>query len=931
MPALRALLLSLLALAVLAPAAVARSPRPRVVHPTRRDVSKPLRAIRPRHAAPRAEEEEDDEAEGATPRLAPPASDPGLQTAAGATLTAPALNRSFEGLQIGDVTAVGAGTPTPPDTTGEVSSTQYVQWVNGAFAVYSRAGARLYGPAAGNTLWAGFGGPCETRNDGDPQVVYDQLAKRWVLSQFAVGDQATGPFYQCLAVSQTSDATGAYYRYAYKQSDTVFNDYPKLAMWPDAYYMGANEFTDVGANRESVGEAAYAFDRAKLLAGQDAPLVRFELGADHFGLQPADLDGTTRPPAGTPETFATLDFNGLALWAMKVDWANPAASTITPATHLGTNPFGPVCSNQTQECLPQPGTAQKLDALSWVVMARLAYRNLGTVQALTFNHNVGTPGTVHANVRWYELRRHTGQAWSVLQQGTYGPGSDNRWMGSAAMDRDGDIGIGYSAGSATTFPSIRYTGRLAGDPLGVLQDEVTLRAGGGAQTGSFRWGDYSTLTVDPVDDCTFWYSTEYYPATAAKGWHTRVGSFRFPACRTVPAVLDFGPASAPVGATVKVYGHNFTGATAVAFGGVPADGFTVVNPGRIDARVPAGAVTAPVSVTTPKGTGASAAPFPVSPTVSSFTPATGPSGTRVTIAGANLAGATAVQFAGVRAGFTVVSPTQITATAPVNAPSGPITVTTPSGTGKSAASFALTSPYIAALSPRTAREGDTVTITGQQLAGATAVRFNNLAATAFTVVSPTQIAATVPPNATTGRLSVTTRSGTATSADTLTVTSAALTGLSPSSAPIGATVTLLGANLTGATAVRFGDTAATFTVNAATRLTATVPAGAASAPVTVVAPAGTATSAATFHVAPGITAVDPTAGPVGTSVAITGTSFSAVDAVRFNGRAAAFTVDSATGLHATVPANATTGRISVSSPEGTTYSASAFTVTTVHR
>lgn len=930
MGAVRTVLVALLALAFLAPAtAGARGgPRPRVIHPSRRDVSRPLRSIKPLESTPRAEaEDEEDEVHGAAPRLAPPTFDPALQTSTAAAPAAPAVRRSFDGLAVGDVTALNGHTPAPPDTTGDVSATQYVQWVNTVFAVYSKTGARLYGPAAGNTLWAGFGGPCEARNDGDPQVVYDQLAQRWVLSQFAVGDEATGPFYQCIAVSQTSDATGAYYRYAYKESDTVFYDYPKLGVWSDGYYMGANEFTNVGSNRESVGEGAFAFDRAKLIAGQDAPMIRFELGASHFGLQPADLDGTTKPPAGTPETFATLDINGLALYAMKVNWTTPSASTITPATHLGTNPFGPVCSNQAQECIPQPGTTRKLDAASWFAMQRLAYRNLGTVQALTFNHSVGTSGTVHANVRWYELRRHTGQPWSVFQQATFGPGTDNRWMGSAAMDRDGDIGIGYTAGGASAFPSIRYTGRLAGDPLATLRDEATMQAGGGAQTGTYRWGDYSSLTVDPVDDCTFWYTSEYYPATAAVGWRTRIGSFRFPECRNLPSVLDFGPASAPVGATIRIYGRNFTGATAVSFGGIPADGFTVVSAGRIDAKVPAGAVTAPVSVTTAKGTGSSAAPFPVSPTVASFTPATGPAGTRVTITGSNLSGATAVRFGGVIAGFTVVSPTQVTATAPVNAPSGPISVTTPAGTGASTASFAMTSPYISGFSPSAAGEGDTVTIEGQQLGGATAVRFNGLAATAFTVVSPTQLTAKVPPNAITGRLAVTTRLGTATSAAALTVTSAALTGVSPSSAPIGSAVTLLGANLTGATSVRFGTKAASFSVASSSRVIATVPDGATSAPVTVVAPAGTATSAATFRVTPGITSFSPSSGAAGAGVTITGTSYSAVNAVRFNGLASAFTVDSPTSITATVPANATTGRISVSSPEGTTTSAATFTVT----
>lgn len=414
----------------------------------------------------------------------------------------------------------------PPDTTGDVGATQYVQWVNLKFAVFDKAsGGLIYGPVNGNTLWSGFGGPCQTSNDGDPLVQYDQLADRWVLTQFAVPGGAAG-YHQCVAVSQTSDATGAYNRYQFDY--TAFNDYPHMGVWPDGYYITYNMFGSVSFQ----GAKVCAFDRANMLAGLPATQQCFQLSTAFGGLLPADLDGSTLPPAGAPNYVLNFGTSKLNLWKFHVDWTTPANSTFTGPTAIPVAAFSTACAGGT--CIPQPSTRQQLDSLGDRLMYRLAYRNFGTHENLVVNHSVKV-GTArkdpYTGVRWYELRNPNG-AVNVFQQGTFSPDTNYRWMGSAAMDKVGNLAIGYSISSATIKPSIRFAARSPLDPAGTLGSETSIQVGTGSQLSNLeRWGDYSTLSVDPVDGCTMWFTTEYLKADGTFNWNTRIGSFKLQGCQ----------------------------------------------------------------------------------------------------------------------------------------------------------------------------------------------------------------------------------------------------------------------------------------------------------------------------------------------------------------------------------------------------------------
>ena len=425
----------------------------------------------------------------------------------------------------------------PPDTVGAVGATQYVQWVNTYFAVFNKSsGAIVSGfPKPGNSPWAGFGGGCQSNNDGDPIVQYDKAANRWILTQFSV---STLPYMQCVAVSTTSDATGSYYRYAFSYGNTQFNDYPKMGVWPDGYYITYNIFNN---GQTFAGTKACAFDRAKMLAGDSSATQQcFQLSSAYGGLLPSDLDGSIAPPAGSPNFLLNFGSNSLNLWKFHVDWANPANSTLTGPTSIPVASFTAACSGGGA-CLPQRNTTNKLDSLADRLMYRLAYRRFSDGhEALLVNHSVrvGSKRTGITSVRWYELRNPTGSTMAagtpvVYQQGTLSTSDGiHRWMGSIAMDKVGDIALGYSASSSSIFPSIRYTGRVPTDALGSMQAEAVIKAGGGSQTGALhRWGDYSAMTVDPVDDCTFWYTNEYLKTTGSFNWSTWIYSFKFPGCQ----------------------------------------------------------------------------------------------------------------------------------------------------------------------------------------------------------------------------------------------------------------------------------------------------------------------------------------------------------------------------------------------------------------
>jgi hypothetical protein len=439
--------------------------------------------------------------------------------------TTPALG--FDGIGQGFTGPQGTFTvdSAPPDTNGAIGTTQYVQIVNTSLAVFDKtSGAVLYGPVSINTLFQALGGSCAADNDGDPVVVFDKIAKRWIISQFAV---TATPYYQCVAVSKTEDATGGYNLYAFNYG-TVFPDYPKMGVWPDAYLISFNMFTNTFQ-----GAKACAYDRSAMLAGTAATQQCFQLSSSYGGLLPADLDGTTPPPAGSPGIFMARGTSSLYRWLMHVDWATPANTTFssTPAS-LPVASYAAACSGGT--CVPQAGVSQKLDSLADRLMFRLAYRNFGSYDSVVVTHSVqiGSTRKGNAAVRWYEVRNPR-TATSVYQQGSFSPDSTWRWMGSMAQDKQGNMAMGYSVSSTSIHPGIRYTMRAANDPLGTMRAETSIIEGAGSQTGSnlARWGDYSAMTVDPVDDCTFWYTSEYLKANGAFNWSTRIASFKFPGCQ----------------------------------------------------------------------------------------------------------------------------------------------------------------------------------------------------------------------------------------------------------------------------------------------------------------------------------------------------------------------------------------------------------------
>jgi hypothetical protein len=394
-----------------------------------------------------------------------------------------------------------------------------VQWVNTSFAIFNKStGALVGGPTAGNTLWSGFGGGCQNNNDGDPIAIYDKLANRWVMSQFSV---STTPYLQCIAVSTTSDALGTWHRYSFQYS--AFDDYPKMGVWPDAYYETFNMFQN---GVQFIGSDVCAYDRTSMLSGLAATQICFQQTSLVGGLLPADVDGLTAPPAGSPNYVVNFGANDLNLYKFHVDFNTPANSTFTGPTVINVAAFSPLCGGGT--CVPQPGTSNMLDSLADRLMYRLAYRNFASHESLVVNQSVAVSGG--GGVRWYEIQNPSGTP-VLAQQGTFAPDSTYRWMGSVAMDQAGDLAVGYSKSSSSIFPSIDFAGRIPTDPAGTLETETEVVAGSGAQTSSLhRWGDYSAMTVDPVDDCTFWYTQEYIKSNGSFNWNTRIAHFKFLNC-----------------------------------------------------------------------------------------------------------------------------------------------------------------------------------------------------------------------------------------------------------------------------------------------------------------------------------------------------------------------------------------------------------------
>jgi subtilisin-like proprotein convertase family protein len=538
--------------------------------------------------------------------------DPVVQSAVGtAAIASPSV--TFEGM--GSGLAGFTVQSAPPDTDGDIGPNHYVQIVNSGVTIFSRTGAKLLGPVNTNTLWNGFSGACATTNDGDGVVRYDRIADRWVIAQFSVNG-GNGPFFQCVAVSTTPDPTGTFNRYQFSYSG--FNDYPKMGLWPDGYYTTFNIFNATSGAFQ--GAKVCAYDRAKMLTGAAATMQCFDTSTAFGGLLASDLDGPTLPPAGSPNYILALDTTALDFWKFHVDFTTPANSTFTGPTTIPVASYSALCGGNT--CVTQPGTTQQLDSLADRLMNRVVYRRFSDHEALLVSHAV-TAGS-GGGVRWYEVRTPATTP-TMFQQGTYAPDSAFRWMSSMAFDSAGDIAMGFSTSSSTINPSIRYTGRLVGDAAGTMgQGEATLIAGTGSQTGSnlSRWGDYSSLNIDPTDDCTFWYTQEYEAANGAFNWRTRIGSFKFPSCGA--ATNDFNVTVTPTSRTVAAGATTtYTVNTAVLSGaaqsvalsvsGLPAGVTGSFSPTSVTAggsstltltaAATAGATTAQFTIT---GTGASA-------------------------------------------------------------------------------------------------------------------------------------------------------------------------------------------------------------------------------------------------------------------------------------------------------------------------------------
>jgi hypothetical protein len=545
--------------------------------------------------------------------------DPVIQSSFWQQMTMPAVPvpiRQWAGVGEGECGKPCEGPP--PDTNGAVGKTQYVQMVNEALQVFDKlTGTSLLGPIQLRSIWLGFGDTCPNGGAGDPVVVYDRLADRWVISQFAHHPGEDDEQDECIAVSRTGDATGAWYRYDFRLTtiEDRVQDYPKLGVWPDGYYMSA-VMADTG-RQVLLGAKPFVFDRAKMLVGDPTATLQTTEGiiGKSFFL-PSDLDGIIPPPAGDPNHFVAVNIAAgeveapaprgaqenaappqgaqsvarlYKVWAFHVDWSNPANSSFTLRANVPAADFTMLsCVNEEGEkdenCVPQLGATALLDAIPDRLMFRNAYRRFPNGRESMLNNFTVSANSV-AGIRWFELRRRLSGNWTLRQQSTYQPDNTWRWMGSIASDNQGNIALGFSASSETIHPQIRYAGRLATDPLGMLSGERHLFDGTGSQWDEERWGDYSDMTVDPVDDCTFYYTNEYYAKTGEGAhWKTRIGYFKFAGCTP--------PVKATAHFSVSDQGAPFSNALVsidgIAYGATLADG-------TYDAVLPPGSHTYAVS------------------------------------------------------------------------------------------------------------------------------------------------------------------------------------------------------------------------------------------------------------------------------------------------------------------------------------------------
>jgi hypothetical protein len=441
----------------------------------------------------------------------------------------------------------------PSDSEGDVGPNHYIEAINESFKIFDKSGNTLSGPTGYNTFFAPLTGtPCNGSNDGDPYVLYDQQADRWMITDFAFPSFPGSSFWECIAVSQTNDpVSGGWFFYALQvdpANPTWLGDYPKLAIWNDggtqnAYFLTMNLFASF---TEFDGVRAYALDRASMLSGGPANAIGFTVGlagvGDSYSFVAANFRTGDPPPAGRDEMVLAVDgaIPGVTLTQVHarffhVDFANPANSTFgvgadhTPNAEITVNPFVQAWTAQTYDLVPQSGTGVKLDTLGDKIMTPLVYQNLAGTESLwadqTTMLNYPNGPTV---VTWYQFDVTGGNFPATpVQQQDWSNGNDGlwRWMPSIAVDESGNTVIGYSTSSTTIVPSIRYAGRLTSDPPGNLgQGEGIMWPGVGPQTSGSRWGDYTRTEVDPSNGMDFWHINQY---AQSGDWHTRIGKFNF--------------------------------------------------------------------------------------------------------------------------------------------------------------------------------------------------------------------------------------------------------------------------------------------------------------------------------------------------------------------------------------------------------------------
>ncbi|MCB9024484.1 MAG: T9SS type A sorting domain-containing protein [Lentimicrobiaceae bacterium] len=440
----------------------------------------------------------------------------------------------------------------PPDCNGTAGPNHYMQTVNSTYAIYSKTGTLLAGPTNMNLLFGSVAGA--NCNDGDPLIQYDEQADRWIAVEFSLCGSND---LMLVAVSSTNDPTGTWFQYSFDVTDTP--DYEKIGVWQDGYYMGTNT---------SSGNDIYVFERSKMLLGQPAQMVAFDNpwrpGSGFLCVPPLDNDGVAAP-SGSPGMFIAFNDDAVAggsdqlwLYELAVNWTTPSSSTFNRVQQLAVTPFDSQF-NASWNDITQPNS-QKLDGVPQVIMNAPQYRNFGTYQTIVCCHTVDVDATNHAGIRWYELRKTSpSTTWTIRQQGTFAPDAHSRWMGSIMLNGSGKIALGYSISSSTIYPGIRYCGQSASAyaaASGLLDiAEESIYNGTVAQISYNRWGDYALMSVDPTDDQTFWFSTEYVK-TGGTSKGTRIASFKFgndPAVVTLPATAITGN-SATINGTVNPNG-----------------------------------------------------------------------------------------------------------------------------------------------------------------------------------------------------------------------------------------------------------------------------------------------------------------------------------------------------------------------------------------